>query len=152
METAGDAVMAWIAEYFQFKHHLPAERSSSTSSSSNVMTGRVNDGTAFSRVTGGDGSVPSQKEEHHCIHWGLEWQSTMNNIPPVFLQHHSHSRTVIGVSSYGGEMHLIILDPAKRLTCADVSSADLSSLKVTYRDLPIPSTVVSKLHTTVGCL
>jgi hypothetical protein len=52
-----------------------------------------------------------------CLQWGVEWESASHGKPPIILQHHSHSRTVIGyLKMTNGDNFLIVLDPAKQIS------------------------------------
>ena len=54
--------------------------------------------------------------------WGAAWRaSPVGALPPVFLQHNTHSRTVIGmVRRNDGALDVLMLDPAKHFTSMDL--------------------------------
>jgi len=69
--------------------------------------------------------------------WGLAWVAAEGTKPPVHLQHHSHSRMVVGCTKINDELFLILFDPAKHheivvdpmVNCLElllVSAADLN--------------------------
>ena len=57
--------------------------------------------------------------------WGAAWRaSPVGALPPVFLQHNTHSRTVIGmVRCNDGTLNVIMLDPAKHFTSMDLEKS-----------------------------
>jgi len=86
--------------------------------------------------------------------WGLAWMAAAGTKPPVHLQHHSHSRTVVGATKIDNELFLIVLDPAKHheidvnpkgnclellVSASDLSVNDQYQLVHVLRNLPAGS-------------
>lgn len=69
----------------------------------------------------GGGGVAAELAQH----WASAWRAGKARcIPPVFLQHSPHSRTVVGmVRGPGNGEFLVVLDPARYLTITDLCSA-----------------------------
>ena len=84
------------------------------------------------RLRGGAGSVSGYKFTQNSWlddevgapsrMWGAAWRaSPVGTLPPVFLQHNTHSRTVIGmVRRNDGDLNVLMLDPAKHFTTMDL--------------------------------
>jgi hypothetical protein len=92
-QPAGQALTEWLADYFNVDF------------SSSCVGGDGRD----------DGSCSVAGSEP-CREWGRTWKDIFGCLPPVFLQHSTHSRTVIGVArNEHGEMSLLCMDPARYL-------------------------------------
>jgi hypothetical protein len=118
-QPAGEAVAAWLEEYF-----LKSEA-------------RV---AAPGHIRGGDGelcgvlgfeftsnsSLKSESGEEPCRAWGAAWRASAGGaLPPVFLQHNTHSRTVIGMMRRtNGSRNVLMLDPAKKFSSKDLDKPD----------------------------
>jgi hypothetical protein len=60
----------------------------------------------FHRPSGEGGTHP------HLINWVWKYYSPGGSLPPLYLQHQGHSRTICGVEKSGKAMRLVILDPS----------------------------------------
>ena len=90
-----------------------------TSSSSSIFD------TPTAGGSGDSGAVAADLAQH----WASAWRAGKARcLPPVFLQHTPHSRTVVGMVRKGDGEFMVVLDPAHSLTISDSSSA--AALKV----------------------
>ena len=114
---AGEALISWLEEYF-FKseekaHEAPVQ---SRSDACNVL------GFQFTNDSWRKGA----NDEEPCRAWGAAWRVSSGGVlPPVFLQHNTHSRTVIGmVRQKNSKFDVLMLDPAKHFTARDLDKPD----------------------------
>ena len=116
---AGEAVTAWLEEYFlksEAEFAAPGHIRDGEQEICSVL------GFQFTR----NSWLKSASGEEPCRAWGAAWRaSTGGALPPVFLQHNTHSRTVIGmVRRTNGSLNLLMLDPAKHFTSKDLDKPD----------------------------
>jgi len=114
---AGEAMISWLEEYF-FKSEEKARETpvQSCSDACNVLGFQF---TSDSWRKGPNGEEPSRA-------WGAAWRVSSGGVlPPVFLQHNTHSRTVIGiVRRKSSNLNILMLDPAKHFTARDLDTPD----------------------------
>jgi len=114
-QPAGKALLAWLEDHFLSSKADEIPRSASPD-----------------QLRGGAGSVSGYKFTQNSWlddeagapsrMWGAAWRaSPVGTLPPVFLQHNTHSRTVIGmVRRNDGDLNVLMLDPAKHFTSMDL--------------------------------
>ena len=109
-------MLAWLEDHFLNSKALDIPRS-----------------TLPDRLVGGSGSVSGYEFTQNSWFldeagaapsrmWAAAWRaSPVGALPPVFLQHNTHSRTVIGmVRRDDGTLNVLMLDPAKHFTSMDL--------------------------------
>ena len=115
---AGEALTTWLEEYF-----LKGQDASGTAPGHGGSVDLCN---AFGFQFTSNSWLKGAGGEEPCRAWGAAWRASAEGaLPPVFLQHNTHSRTVIGmVRSTNGSLNLLMLDPAKHFTSKDLDKPD----------------------------
>jgi len=103
--SAAEAVLEWLKEYFLLPGDAFKAESTDEFTSADVRTQKI-------------GNEP-------CRGWAEQWRSGITHcVPPVLLQHDTHSQTVVGVLEHNRQYSLILLDPAVVIVDSDFDKQD----------------------------